>query len=87
MNETVTTNLMTPVMQYGFAGFSVILLGILIWLIRELLKVLKENNIVIAANTQAIQAVDKHSADTLSVAIELKDELLKRPCIAKFKQE
>ncbi|MGA1979467.1 MAG: hypothetical protein ABSG99_02725 [Sedimentisphaerales bacterium] len=87
MNETVTTNLMTPIIQYGFAGFSVILLIIIIWLIRELLKVIRENNKVIAANTVAIAAVDKHSSDALDIIIELKDELLKRPCIAKFKQE
>jgi len=87
MNEQITTNLMTPIMQYGFAGFSVILLGILIWLVRELLKVLKENNKVIATNTAAIVQVDEHAKNTLAVSIECKNELLKRPCIAKFKQE
>lgn len=87
MNETVTTNLMNPIIQYGFAGFSVILLGILIWLVRELLKVLKENNKVIATNTAAIVQVDEHTRNTLAVSIECKNELLQRPCIAKFKQE
>lgn len=78
---------MSPIIQYGFAGFCVILLAILFWLIRELLKVLKENNNVIAQNTEAILKVDEHSVNTLNVAIECKDELLKRPCIAKFKQD
>jgi len=83
MNEIVT-NVMTPIVQFGFAGLSVILLVILVWLIRELLQVLKENNRVIAVNTQAIQRVDEHSSNTLEVAIECRNKLLQRPCIAKF---
>jgi hypothetical protein len=86
MNDT-TTQIMSPIIQYGFAGFSLILLGVLIWLIRELLKVMKENNKIIAANTLAIIAVDKHSMETLNILVEVKDTLLQRPCIAKFKQE
>lgn len=78
---------MSPIIQYGFAGFSLILLGVLIWLVRELLAVMKENNRVIAANTLAIAAVDKHSSDALDVVIEVKDKLLERPCMAKFKRE
>lgn len=79
-----TTSIMNPVMQWGFAGLSVVLLIILVWLIRELLQVLKDNNAVIATNTQAIQKVDKRCEDTLNVAIEVKDELYKKPCIARF---
>lgn len=81
-----TSVIMSPLIQYGFAGFSLILLAVLIWLIRELLSVLKENNRVIAENTQAIKAVGKSSLDTFGMMIEIKDELLKRPCIAKFSQ-
>ena len=77
---------MSPLIQYGFAGFSLILLGVLIWLIRELLLVLKENNRVIAENTQAIKSVDKNTTNTFAIMVEIKDELLKRPCIAKFSQ-
>ncbi len=84
MDAQSATNIMNPLMQWGFAGLSVVLLVILVWLIRELLAVLKENNKVISVNTQAIQAVDEHSKVTLAVAVELKNELLKRPCIAKF---
>lgn len=84
MNETAV-NVMTPIVQYGFAGLCVILLVILVWLIRELLQVLKENNRVISENTQAIQSVDENAKNTLAVSVEVKNELLKRPCIAKFK--
>ncbi len=86
MNDTAT-HVMSPIIQFGFAGFSVILLGILIWLIRELLTVIKENNRIIAANTIAIASVVKNSADTMTILVDVKDEILKRPCIAKFRQE
>lgn len=84
--ETETSNIMSPLIQYGFAGFSLILLIMLIWLTRELLNVLKENNHVIAKNTQAIDSVDKNTIKTFEIMIEIKDELLKRPCIANFTQ-
>lgn len=81
-----TSIIMSPLLQYGFAGFSLILLGVLVWLIRELLAVLKANNKVIAENTQAIKTVDKNTSDTFGIMVVIKDELLKRPCIAKFTQ-
>jgi len=84
MDGTTETTVMQPVMQFGFAGLSAVLLVILVWLIRELLGVLKENNRVIATNTAAITAVDARAKDTLGVTIELKDELYRRPCIARF---
>jgi hypothetical protein len=84
MEPVTTTNIMNPIIQYGFAGLSIVLLIILVWLIRELLKILKDNNEVISKNTEAIKLVDEHSKSTLAVIIECKDELLKRPCIAKF---
>lgn len=71
-------------MQYGFAGLSAVLLVILVWLVRELLKILKETNNVIATNTQAIRDVDDNSKSALKVGTEVKDELFKRPCIARF---
>lgn len=80
------TPIMAPLIQYGFAGFSLILLAVLVWLIRELLIVLKANNKVIAENTQAIKSVDKNTTATFDIMVEIKDELLKRPCIAKFSQ-
>jgi len=78
--------IMSPLIQYGFAGFSIVLLAVLIWLIRELLSVLKESNKVIAENTQAIKYVGTVTKNTFEIMVEVKDELLKRPCIAKFSQ-
>lgn len=82
-----TSVIMSPLIQYGFAGFSLILLAVLVWLIRELLFVLKANNRVIAENTHAIETVDKSTTNTFEIMVEIKDELLKRPCIAKFSQD
>lgn len=48
---------LTPEMQYGFAGFSVLLLGFAYWLVKCLLSAFKENQDVISANTAAINLV------------------------------
>lgn len=84
--NTEPVQIMSPLLQYGFAGFSIILLCILVWLINKLLKVLKDTNEVIAKNTMAIKQVDKDTAEAKDVAIECKDLLLSRPCIAKYGQ-
>jgi F0F1-type ATP synthase membrane subunit b/b' len=79
-----TRLLLNPVIQYGFAGLCVILLGILVWLVKQLLGVIDRNNEVIATNTLAIQAVDANAKEAKDVTIELKDELYRRPCIARL---
>lgn len=85
MDAQATTSIMNPLIQFGFAGLSIILLGILVWLIRQLLDVLKENSRVISMNTQAIKEVGDTAKSTLDLSIEMKNELLRRPCIAQFK--
>lgn len=80
----------TPVFQYGFAGFAAVLLSIIVfggrWLIRQLLGVLKENNKVIDRNTAALNAVEKTTTDNLKLSRSVNDKLLSRPCIAKLEQ-
>jgi hypothetical protein len=82
-----STTIMAPIIQWGFAGLSGILLGILVWLIRELLGVLKETNMVIATNTHTIQEVERSSMMVKDVVDAMKDEMNKRPCIARFNVE
>lgn len=77
--------LLEPVVQYGFLGFSVVLLGVVIWLIRKLLMVLDRNNEVITANTQAVENLCKTSAELMKLNREVHDKLLARPCIAREK--
>ena len=74
--------LLQPVVQYGFLGFSVVLLGVVIWLIKRLLSVLDANNKIIAANTQAINDLTKMTGDLLKLNRSVHDKLLSRPCIA-----
>lgn len=74
---------LTPIIQYGFAGFSAVLLVIIVWLIRRLLDVLRENNKIIAANTTAISEVRKLTEEELKLLRILNDRLLVRPCMAK----
>jgi len=74
--------LLQPVIQYGFLGFSVVLLGVVIWLIKRLLAVLDANNRIIAANTEAINDLTKLTGDLLKLNRSVHDKLISRPCIA-----
>ena len=71
-----------PVIQYGFLGFSAVLLGVVIWLIKKLLGVLEANNRIIAANTEAIRDLSTMTRDLLKINRSLHDKVISRPCIA-----
>ncbi len=75
--------MLQPVVQYGFLGFSVVLLGVVIWLIRKLLDVLEANNRIIAANTEAIRDLTNTTSDLLNLNRSLHDKIISRPCIAR----
>jgi hypothetical protein len=75
--------LMDPILQYGFAGMCAVLLVIIVWLIRHLMKLLEKTNQIISANTQAICQVDQHSIDALKILRDTHDKIIARPCIAK----
>ena len=79
MNETV--NLAAPWMQLGFAGLSVVLLAIIVWLIRRLLGILDHNNQIIAANTHAIIELRKTTSEELKLVRDLREKMLQRPCL------
>jgi hypothetical protein len=77
-------NLITqPIVQYGFLGFSAVLLAVVIWLIRRLLELLDANNRIIAANTEAIRDLATMTADLLKLNRSLHDKIISRPCIAR----
>lgn len=78
MNEFI----MQPIIQYGFLGFSAVLLIMVGWLIRRLLTVLEANNKVIADNTLAINRVLDNTDDLLKLNRSLHDKIISRPCIA-----
>ena len=78
-------SVMTPLMQYGFAGMSAILLAILVWIIRQLLDLIRSNNEALRDVTSAIQAMTTMASDNVKLQRDIHDRLLQRPCIAVFK--
>ena len=75
-----------PIVRFGFVGFSAVLLGILVWLIKRLLAALERNTEVIAHNTQAIRDLSSMTTDLLALSRSLHDKLISRPCIAREEQ-
>jgi hypothetical protein len=74
--------LLQPLVQFGFVGFSAVLLGIVVWLIKRLLVVLERNTEVVALNTSAINTLTTMTADLLVLNRSLHDKIISRPCIA-----
>ncbi|MBN2584868.1 MAG: hypothetical protein JXL80_17520 [Planctomycetes bacterium] len=72
-----------PIVQYGFLGFSAVLLCIIIWLIRKLLQSLEANQRIVAANTAAITSMTVMVSDLMELTRSLHDKLISRPCIAR----
>ena len=68
--------------KYGFLGFSAVLLGLVIWLIKKLLLVLERNSEVIARNTEAVRDLTSQTCDLLKLNRSLHDKVISRPCIA-----
>ena len=86
MEQTIT--LFSPMMQFGFAGIVLILLAIVVWLIKQLLAVIKTNNMVIDRNSQAlvdnthaVGKVDSNVTTQAEVLRQVNDKLLARPCL------
>lgn len=75
--------LSAPVIQYGFAGLCLILLGVLVWLIRRLLDLLDKTGRIIQANTDIIGDVSAQTSEVLGEIRAMNNKLLARPCIAR----
>lgn len=71
-----------PVVQYGFLGFSIVLLAMVIWLTHRLVGLVEQNNRIVAANTEAIRDLTKLTNDLLKLNRSVHDKLISRPCIA-----
>jgi hypothetical protein len=71
----------SPLVQGGFAVFALLLLGVNVWLVKQLLRVLKDNHRVIAGNSRAIEAVATIATDTRVLMQDIRDQLLQRPCL------
>jgi len=86
--EADVTPLMSPVIQYGFAGFAVVLLGVIVWMLKqwqpmhtEQLALQSETNKIIAANTATIDKMCAASGSQVELLQEVHDLLLSRPCM------
>jgi cell division protein FtsB len=75
--------ILSPVARYGFLGFSVVLLGVIIWLIQRLLAVINANNLVIAENTAAMKTLTATVSELMLLSRSLHDKIISRPCIAR----
>jgi hypothetical protein len=75
--------ILLPIVRFGFVGFSAVLLGIIVWLMRRLLGVLERNTEVISHNTDAIRDLATMTTDLLTLSRRLHDKLISRPCIAR----
>lgn len=75
----------TPSVQLGFASFAAGIFGtltwIIVWMIRKLLEILKDNQSIVANNTQAIGQVCDVASDTKRLMGDIRDQLLQRPCL------
>jgi cell division protein FtsB len=83
MDATTTESLinLSPILQYGFAGFSLVLVGVIVWLIRQLLGVLRANNRALSQLTSALVKVTEDTGETRTEVRQLREELLKRSCL------
>ena len=73
----------SPLIQGGFAIFSLMLLGVVVWLVKQLLKVLRDNSKVIEQNTEAFTVLSTTSQKTEELMQDIHDQLLARPCLLK----
>lgn len=71
---------LAPVLQWGFAGFSLLLLGIVVWQFKQLLAVLKTTNRVVTSCTHAIEGARETSEQVRTELRAMRDEQLRHGC-------
>jgi len=84
---TDTLHVWSPWIQLGFAGFAFALLGVVVWLVRQLLRVLRDNTTVICGNTSAIESVNTTADETRDLMRDVRDQLLARPCLMSKREQ
>jgi len=71
------------IIQYGFAGFSLLLLAVLVWMIKKFVQTQKDSIEVLQQLTASINRNDSTNQQVLNKVEEMKGKLQSRPCIAK----
>jgi len=69
-------------MQYGFAGFAFILLGIVVWMFKEVSKVVQENTKVITQFLDIVNEVRTSVNTNHTLLTTIHNILLGRRCVA-----
>ena len=81
----VDLTVMAPYVQWGFAGFCFVVFATLttinVWLMKNYIVVVKENNVVIQGNTTAINSIHITANETRHLMADIRDQLLTRPCL------
>jgi hypothetical protein len=80
--ETVSTEAFSWIMQGGFAGFALILLIILFWLIGKLLKLQEKTNEIISEHNIISKSILEGQNKLIDNLESLHVKLISRPCIA-----
>ena len=77
--------IMQPYVQWGFAGFCFVVFATLttinVWLMKNYISVVRENNKVIYGNTSAISSIHVTADETRHLMSDIRDQLLSRPCL------
>lgn len=81
MDPETAKLMFNPAIQYGFAGFSMVLLGILIWLIRRLLDLLERVTGVMGEHSNLIKTLDAHFLESRETLFAMRDKFLTLKCV------
>lgn len=83
---TEIVNVWSGPIQGGFAVFCILLLGVVVWLVKQLMVAYRDNQRVISGNTSAIESVNHIASDTKHLMSDIRDQLLSRPCMLVSRQ-
>lgn len=75
------STILSPIMQMGFAGFSAVLLVVVVWAMKALITIQKETTEVIAQNTLMIQEMRKETKEQTEIIRTLREDFMRRPCM------
>ena len=82
MQEAV--DLGTPLMQYGFGGIVLLLIGVIVWMFKQLRAVIHKNNDVLAKVEEVMRDTHELGRDQMKLSREINNRLLQQqPCMMK----
>lgn len=84
MSETAISPMLTPIVQWGFAGFCGILLAMLAWVFTTVFTLQRETLKQVSANTEVVRSVSVEIGRLSAESKDVRDRLLQRPCVADF---